>query len=518
MLGHRSLNLADYLSIFKRRGWIVLIPLLILPIITVAFSYTVPPQYLSQTLVLIEGQRVAEGIVKPVLSGDLDSRLSSMKEQILSRSSIQPIIDRYSLYADKKMSMDDRIDTIRKNIDIKPIVSDTGHGSLPGFVISFKASDAHTAQQVCTEITTQFINENLRSRSDSAAGTVDFLRSQLSDAKRNLDEQDEKMAAFQQQYMGRLPSEEGTNSSMLSSLNTQLEAATQALSRMQQDKTLAESMLAQQLGAQNAAVSSVPGAPPVPVDSAALDELQKLQEDRTELLTHYTLDHPDVLALDRRIAEARRKAARPVTARGSGAAGGVSSRPESVAVQQLRAQVQSAQIGIEGKRREQAQIQSQIGNYQSRLMASPAVEQQYKQLTRDNQTAQAFYDDLRGKINTAEISNNLDKRQQGEQFRLMDAANLPEAPFSPKRSVFLFGGLAGGAIIGLLIIAVLEFRDTSMRNERDIWAFMQLPLLTTISLSDDVPRPNRRNWLQRIFLRKIRRSETDAPIAVPANG
>ncbi len=514
MLGHRSLTLDDYLNILKRRGWIALIPMILLPILTVAYSYTIPPQYLSQTLVLVEGQRVAEGIVKPVISADLDSRLSSMKEQILSRSSIQPIIDRYNLYADKKMSMDDRIDATRKNIEIKTITSDTGRGSgLPGFYIAFKSGDPHTAQQVCTEITSLFINENLRSRSDSAEGTVDFLKSQLSDAKRNLDEQDARLAAFQEKYIGRLPGEEATNSNMLSSLNTQLESANQALARMQQDKTFAESMLAQQLGTQSMA-NPTSAVPMTPVNSAAMDELLTLQAQRTELLTHYTADYPDVTAVDRHIAELRRQIARTIPARTSGSAPVVSSRPDSAGIQQLRAQVQAANFGIEEKRREQAQIQGAISSYQSRVMTSPAIDQQYKQLTRDNQTAQQFYDDLRNKINSSQMATDLEKRQQGEQFRLMDAANLPEAPFSPKRSVFLTAGIGGGVFIGLILIAFLEFKDTSIRNERDIWAFLQLPVLTSVSLSDDVPsQPQKagRNWFRRIFLQRVRRSTAPEP-------
>lgn len=515
MLGHRSLVLDDYISILKRRGWIVLIPLILLPILTVAYSYTISPQYLSQTLVLVEGQRVAEGIVKPVISADLDSRLSSMKEQILSRSSIQPIVDRYNLYADKKVSMDDRIDIMRKNIEIKTISSETGHGGLPGFFISFKSGDAHTAQQVCTEITSLFINENLRSRSDSAEGTVEFLKSQLSDAKRNLDEQDARLAAFQQQNFGRLPSEEASNSNMLASLSTQLESSNQALSRMQQDKAFAESLLSQQLGVQNAGAGTT-GAAVEAVPNPAAEELQKLQEQRAIALTHYTADYPDIIALDRRIADLKHQVARTPTSRPT-TAPAVPVR-ESASVQQLRAQIRSAEMGIEEKRREQGQIQSAIGNYQSRVMSSPAVEQQYKQLTRDNETARQFYDELRTKMSNAQMSTDLEKRQQGEQFRLMDAANLPEAPFSPKRSVFLIAGIVGGFVLGLVTILVLEFRDTSIRNERDVWAFLELPVLTNISYSDLVPTTiatgepvKGRNWFKRMFLQRVRRSTLPEP-------
>ncbi len=506
MLGHRSLILDDYLSILKRRGWIVLIPLLILPILAYSFSYTIPPQFMSQTLVLIDSQKVPDTLVKPVIAQDLDSRLSSMKEQILSRSSIQPIVERYNLYGDRKMSMDDRIDLARKNIDIKTITPEIARGNgLPGFFISFKAGDPHTAQQVCTEITSLFVGENLRSRSDSAEGTVSFLKSQLTDAKRNLDEQDSKLAAFQRQYVGRLPGEEGTNGSMLTSLNTQLESANQALARMQQDKTFAESMLAQQLASQTvpAASSTQPNAP---ISSATQEELQTLLTQRADLLSHYTADYPDVVALDRRITELRRQIARAPAPPRPGSASTAPSRFDSPAVQQLRAQLQAANLGIEEKRREQAQIQSNIGQYQARIQSSPMVEQEFKQLTRDNQTAQQFYDDLLAKMNTSKMATDLEKRQQGEQFRMVDAANLPDAPFSPKRSVFLMGGIAAGLALGVLIVGLLEFKDTALRNERDVWAFTELPTLTMISFSATVPQVKRRGWLKRIFFRRVRQT------------
>ena len=509
MLGHRSLNLDDYLTIVKRRGWIILIPLLILPILTCGFSYTIAPQYMSQTLVLIDRQKVPEGLVKPVIAEDLDSRLSSMKEQILSRSSIEPIVDRYSLYADQKMTMDDRIDAAKKNIDIRTITPEIAHSNgLPGFYISFKAGDPHTAQQVCTEITSLFVGENIRSRSDSAESTVSFLKNQLNDAKRNLDEQDAKLAAFQRENMGRLPGEESTNGSMLTSLNTQLESANQALGRMQQDKTLAESMLSQQIAQSTAVLPSSPGVPSAAVPSPAQEELQTLVSQRAELLTHYTADYPDVIALDRRIAEVRRQITRTPAAPRTGSSPSLPSRFDSPAIQQLRAQVQAANVGIEEKRREQAQIQGTISNYQARLQSSPMVEQEYKQLTRDNQSAQQFYDDLLGKMNTSKMATDLEKRQQGEQFRMVDAANLPDAPFSPKRSVFLMGGIAAGLAIGVLIVGLLEFKDTAMRNERDVWAFTELPTLSVISFSETVPQIQHRGWLGRIFFRKVRQSPT----------
>src|ERR1700738_4382773 len=177
MLGHRPLTPEDYGAILKRRWWLLVLPAVILPIIGFAITYIVPPQYISQTLVLVEQQKVPESYVKAVVTEDLSGRLASMKEQITSRSRLQPIIERFNLFANSKLSMDDRIDMTRRNIGITPIQSEIARtNGLPGFFISFKANDPRTAQVVCGEIQSLFVSENLSDRAASAAGTTDFLK------------------------------------------------------------------------------------------------------------------------------------------------------------------------------------------------------------------------------------------------------------------------------------------------------------------------------------------------------
>ena len=500
MLGHRPLVPEDYFAMLKRRWWVILLPLLILPVVSYLFSYTIPPEYLSQTLVLVEGQKVPEGYVKPVLAEDLDSQLASMKEQILSRSRLQPILENYNLFGTSHLDMDTRILLMQKAIEIKPIHSEVGRG-LPGFFISFKANDPHVAQAVCSEITSMFTNESLKHREQSAEGTTEFLRGQLDNAKRSLDEQDRKLAEFQQKNIGRLPGEENTNSNMLGTLSTQLESANQDLARREQDRALLQSMLAQ---ATNTPVSASPSATSVaPLPNPALEaeqtELQALQSQEADLLLHYTSDYPEVISVRRKIADLRKKmsqqASAPATAHLPGAP--VTVR-ESPAIQQMRAQLRGAERGIEEKRKEQAQIQAMMRGYQAKLEASPVVEQQYKLLTRDHETAQAFYDDLQKKMNTAAMSTDLEKRQEGEHFQLMDAANLPDAPFSPKRPIFAITGAAFGLALGVIIAGLLEYRDTTLRTERDIWAFTNLPTLGMIPVSD-VPDAHRGNRLARLL-------------------
>jgi len=518
MLGHRPLNVEDYLGMLKRRGWIILVPLVLLPIITYSASYTVAPQFISKTTILIDSQKVPDNLVKPVVSSDLDSRLASMREQILSRTSLQPIIERYNLYGNKHMSMDDRIDTARKAVGIQLITSEISHsGGLPGFSISFKAGDAHTAQLVCGEITSLFTGENLRSREASAEGTTDFIKSQLADAKRNLDEQDTKLADFERQYMGRLPGEESTNMGMLSSLNTQLEATTQQLQQMQQNRSYEESMLAGLTQATQAA-SANGGVAVTPQQQLGLqNQLDALEAQEADLSAHYTADYPDVVSVRKKIATLRKQIAAaqvPAPAASSTATAQTTpSRPDSLPVQQLRAQIHAIEMGIQNKQKEQAQIQAQIGNYQGRISSSPLVEQQYKELTRDHGTAEAFYNDLLGKMNQSKMATDLEKRQQGEQFRMLDEPNLPDAPFSPNRNVFLIAGIAGGLAIGLSIVAFFEYRNTVLRTERDIWAFTKLPTLAVIAFAGDMPVVPEPGRMRRLFRRK-----KAADLAVEARG
>lgn len=507
MLGHRTLTPEDFGTILKKRGWMILLPALVLAIVGFGITFFVPPQYVSQTLVLVEQQKVPDEYVKPVVDQDLSGRLASMKEQILSRSRLQPIIERLNLYGGKRKGMDERIDLVRKDITITPIHSDIARaGGLPGFFIAFKSSDAHTAQQVCGEITSLFVSENLHAREASAEGTTDFLKSQLADAKRNLDEQDAKLASFQMSNAGRLPGEEATNMNMLSSLNSQLDAATQGLSRMEQDKTYMEALLAQQIRELPTATESGKLAPVV-----QQSEMDSLLAQEADLTARYTADYPDVVAVRRKISDLRKQmASTPAPSAPSSAAPKVN-RPEPATVQQLRAQLRAMEQAITSKRAEQSAITGRIGDYQSRIHASPMVQEEFKNVTRDYQTAQAFYDDLLKKMNQSKMATDLERRQQGEQFRVMDEPNLPDQPSFPKKSIFTLGGLGAGLLFGLLIVGWVEYRDTALRSERDIWAFTKLPTLAVISFASGVEQPDTKQGFK-LDVRKDRSAEAGKPL------
>ena len=484
MLGHRDLTIEDYADILRRRFGLILTSALLFLGAGIGVTYIIPPEYVSQTLVLIEQQKVPEDYVKPVVTEDLGQRLASMKEQILSRSRVEPIIERFNLFASGNQTMDDRVDLTRKAISVIPIRSEQSRGGMPGFFISFKAEDARTAQQVCGEITSLFVSANLSAREQSAEGTTDFLRQQLADAKTNLDQQDAKLAAFQRQYLGKLPEQVTSNANTLQALTTQLDAATQSLNRIQQNVTFLEALIAQQ--AQEANGSE-------PMAAITADERQKelksLSAERQELQTLYTPDHPDVVAISRKIDDLKAQITQIPAERATSAV--PETTRETPQIQQLKAQLRAAQQSMATARQEQGRIEQQVRIYESRIESSPMVEQEYKQITRDHETALQFYNTLLTKMNESSMATALEHRQQGEQFRVMDAPNLPERPTFPNRFVFAGAGFAAGLSLGLVLIALLEYRDTTLRNERDIWAFTKLPTLAVIAEVQGLSRPSK---------------------------
>ena len=200
MLGHRELTVQDYVAILKRWYWLILLCALVCFGVAFGITYEIAPRYMSQTLVLIEQQQVPTDYVTPILTEDLGERLASLREQILSRSRLEPIIQRFNLFASGGGTMDARVAETQKAIQVKPVNA----GARAGFFITFEYPDPRTAQQVCGEITSLFVSENLAARQESAEGTTEFLKQQLDDAKKNLDDQDAKLAAFEGKYLGRL--------------------------------------------------------------------------------------------------------------------------------------------------------------------------------------------------------------------------------------------------------------------------------------------------------------------------
>jgi polysaccharide chain length determinant protein (PEP-CTERM system associated) len=400
-----------------------------------------------------------------------------MQQEILSRSRLEPIIQQFGLFREDidKVPMEDLVGRLRGTIAVTPVqaMAETRAEGLPGFTVSVTFPDPALAQKICTSITALFIEENGKLRQQQAEQTTDFIGGQLVDAKTKLDQQDAKLADFQRRYMGSLPDDEQANLNLLANLNTQLDGVNQTLERTQQDKTFTESALQQQIAAWQATQD---GSNPETYDQ----QLEALQTELATLRSKYTDDYPDVIKAKHDIDILNKKIVESDAARKSG---GVDKAPKSVeptSIQTLRAQIQQLDQVIKDNTEQQAAIQNHIKQYEARVEGSPAVLQEYKQVTRDYQTALEFYNDLLKKRDQSTMATDLERTQQGEQFTILDPADFPAKPSFPNNGLFALGGLGGGMALGLGITLLMEMQDTSFRNERDVESLLRLPVLAMV--------------------------------------
>ncbi len=355
-----------------------------------------------------------------------------MQQQVLGRNRLLPLAERMQLARGR--NVDDVVEEIRSNVEIEPVVTDLGvlatpggkrktGTSVPGFYVSYTAPSAREAQSVCGELTSMLLSENQSSREQVAQSTTDFISRQLDEAKRNLDDQDAKLAVFKRQYAGQLPGDEDNNLKVLGTLNSQLDANTQTVNRAQQDKSYTESLLAQQLSAWKSSQGSNN-------PQSLQQQLSALQSQLLQLQARYTEDHPDVIKTKADIAEVKKRMTEVNDAAAKGTdtsdRGSLSEPPE---IRQLRLQVHQYAEVLAQAIREEKRLADQIRLYQSRVAISPDVEEKYKLLTRDYETAQKFYTDLLAKKSTSEMATDMEKRQQGEQDDLAEpraSAGSPE--------------------------------------------------------------------------------------------
>ena len=469
MIGHRQLTMEDYLAILRRHKRTLLALLVLGPIVGYLIAMALPKEYTSQTTILVQRPAVPIEYVTDINTGDIKQQLTSLQEQILSRSRLETIIQKFGLYANERnqVSMETLVDRLRKKITVTPVkpMADSNSTQLPGFILKVSNRDPAMAQKLCAEVASMFMSENQRVKHEQAQGTTTFLTKELEDAKAKLDDRDAKLAAFKGRYIGELPDDQQANMSVLAGLNTQLDAATQALGRAQQDKSFAESMLAQQSMNQSTDNPSM------------VKQLAELQNELAAMRAKYTEDHPDVIRLKQNISDLKEKIAATGSQDAAPAKAAVIETPET---QQLRAQVHQYDATVKEKTAEQREIQRKINLYQSRMQVSPNVEEQYKLLTRDYQSAADFYNALLKKRGESAMVSNMNHEKESAEFRILDAANLPDGPSFPNPLFFTLGGLGAGLILGLGLMVIREGRDKTLRNEEDVEFFLQLPTLANI--------------------------------------
>lgn len=486
MVRDGQIGLEDAKRVLRKHWWIPLITVTCCLAAAVILVMVLPKKYTSQTLILVQQPAVPTDIVRPVITEDLNHRLASMQEQILSRTRLEPIIEKLHLYPEDrgKTHIEDLVEQLRTSITITPLVSMPGTQSqnLPGFYVNVTYSNPQLGQQICTEITSMFMVQNDRVLAQQAARTTSFLSQQLAEAKAKLDSQDGKLAQFKMKYLNSLPEDEQRNLSLLMGMNSQLDANTQALSRAQQDKAFDTSVFNQEQANWEAA-QATPGRNPETLEQ----QLSALQDQLTVMQTRYTPEHPDIIKLKNSIEIMKKRLAEAPQAIPSGGESAQTPRSEPPQMQQLRTKLRQDDLNITELTKKQTQIQTQIGVLQARVQASPVVEQQLKEMTRNYQSALEFYNELQKKNNNSVMGEDLQRQQEGERFTVLDPPSLPDKPSFPKKTAFLGGGFAAGLALGMGILGLIVISDRSIYTERDVELCLKVPVLGLIpSLGEEI--------------------------------
>ncbi len=475
-------DIQKYLGMVRRRHLQFLIPLFLGWVLVWAASWVMAPRYKSGTLILVEQPTMPKDYVTPNVNDDLQERLQSITQQILSRTRLLHIIDQFNLYADKRgnATPDDKVERMRKDIEIE-LVRDA-HNQVTAFNVYYSSRDPHLAQQITSELTNLFINENLEVRQQQSEDTTKFLQDQLETAGKNLADQEEKIRIYKAQHVGEMPAQLQTNLQILSGLQTQLQSEQDSLNTAKQQRVYLQSLFDQSRTMQ----ATTRGPDHAPVGLPAIDlELDKLKSQLADLSSRYTDQHPDVKKLKEQIARTEKtraqmaadlkaKAANPSsdTAVGDARDGSPSA--------QLQSQLQANQVEITNRERSIATLQSKIDAYQGRLNQEPTREQELADLTRGYEQSKANYDDLLKKKNASAMATSMELLQQGERFRILDPPSLPLRPDFPNRLKFCGIGLGVGLALGAVVAGVFEMLDDSIYSEEDLKNMLPVAVLVEI--------------------------------------
>jgi succinoglycan biosynthesis transport protein ExoP len=470
-----------YLDIIRRRHLHLLIPFFCTWLLIWGSSWILPPLYKSSTQILVEEPTMPDNYVAPNVNENLQNRLQSISQQILSSTRLLLIINKLHLYGDTQGSLadDKRVEKMQKDISID-LVRDIRNNEITAFKISYSAPDPQTAQQVTTEIKDLFINENNRVRQRESEGTTKFIEDQLAAAGVQLAEQESKVKAFEGVHEGVLPSQETSNLTILGGLQTQLQNEQDSLNQAKQQRPYLQTMIEQNRTARGSLKADG-----TPLGLAEIDQqLERLRAELVDLSSRYTDEYPDVIKLKERIAKTAKVREELIAAPRKPVDETALREAENLnpnsPLAQLQGQLRANQLEISNREGRIGELQQKINEYQSRLNAAPTTEQQFAEVTRGYEQSKSIYDDLLRKKNASEMATSMEQLQQGEHFTVLDPPSLPVKPDFPNRLKFCGIGLALGIVVALLVAAGFEFADDRVHSETALKAMLPTTILSEI--------------------------------------
>jgi uncharacterized protein involved in exopolysaccharide biosynthesis len=521
-VARRPPDIEDYIDMFRRyRSWI-LGPTFAGLVVAVVVAFFWPDTYVSTAVMRITPQRVPERLVPSTVTSQIAERLQALQQEIVSRGSLEELIKRpelnlYRRERDRK-PMEDVVDEMRKNIKINILDLPNPQMRIRGasaFQISFSYYERHKAQAVVSALVTKFSDQNANELSAQAKITTDFLTTELRLAKENLDQLSSQITSFKTANQGRLPEQLQTNMQTLNALQMQLAAANEAINRNSAEKLMLETQLQNLRNSAALVTTTMEEVGP----SAAVKNERLMQLDKTILEAELKLaasrefykdDHPDIRGLKKTLEVLKRERDSLEAARqrqdSAAAAALPKLNPQAArALEDIKSQIANVQAQIQAKdhdiqqrTKNVADLNKSIQAYQGRIDVSPVNEQTYQDLRRDFEIAKTKYEEMARKKELSDTAQNLEERKIGENLEVLDSASLPEAPSEPNRLVIAGTGTGLGFFLGLFLSGMREMKDASLKNLKDVRAYTNLPVLSSIPLLENalqVRRKRRLFWL-----------------------
>jgi polysaccharide chain length determinant protein (PEP-CTERM system associated) len=490
-------NPEDVLEIAWRRKWLIVLPFVVVATATAIQSRMTPNRYRSETVILVVPQRIPENYVRSTVTSRIEDRLQSIGQEILSRTFLEKVILDFNLYVEARKTgvMENVVDAMRQNdIKVEPVKGDA-------FRISYVSGDPQKAMQVTDRLASLFIEANRRDREKLADGTNQFLENQLEDARRRLAEHEKKVEEYKRRYSGELPTQVESNLQVIQNTQLQVQAVVDSIDRDRDRRLVLERSIADLAAAdtrtERPPAAAAPGGEPI-------DELETARRTLRELELRLTAAHPDVIRAKRQVRDLEAKAAAttrvpaaaPAAAATAPPVGGDATR--QARLRNLQVELNNVDRQITARETEEKRLRGIITSYQARVEAAPARESELIALTRDYTTLEKVYQTLLTKGEDSKVAANLERRQAGEQFRILDPARVPERPFSPNRMRMNLMGALAGLAIGLGLAALIEYRDTTLRTDDDVVTSIGLPVLAMIPMmitSVEERRHIRNRWI-----------------------
>ena len=488
-----NINIYEKLMIFYRRKWMLIIPFFIGITLASLTAYLLPAYYRSTTLILVEAQQIPDTYVKSTNMSPIEEQLNTIKQQVMSRTKLEEIIGSFNLYKKEDsnkirwnsllkvigigqsgiLSKEDKVEIMRKDIEVDVIKNTIGFtkrdGGADAFSISYTSSDPKTAQHVTSNLASFFIDENLKIREQYAEGTSEFISSELEKAKHDLEEQEKKIKDFKEKNIGVLPEQLEANLRTLDRLQIELQNIHGALKNAEDKKLFLESQ-----------IGNITSLGEVSENKLMEDELLKLKSELSSLLTIYKETFPDVVMLKGRISEIEKQLANVKETAVQETAVVVKGKGGNVI--NIHADLAAAKSQIDALRMRETKTRKQIGDFEKRVETIPSVEQWLADLRRNYDISLENYKSLLSKKLSASLSENLEKRQKGEKFRVIDPANLPEKPYKPNRMKIVLLGTIIGLGIGIGLVYFTELMNPAFQKPEDFEGVLTQPVLTVIPL------------------------------------